>query len=80
MKFDKAEIENCLIYNNFAYGDREWYNVGDVIPRFLIYLEKYVSGLSYKCNEFNEREHIDLLRSEMEATFRMHTRRSEESR
>ena len=54
--------------------------MGDVIPRFLVYLEKYVQGLSAKCKEFDDREHIDLLRSEMEATFRLHTKRSEESR
>lgn len=65
-----AEISDCLQYQKFKYADNEWDNVSDVIPRFLVYIEKYLAGISDKCKEFDEREHIDLLRAEMEATFR----------
>ena len=75
-----AEITDCLQYQKFQYADTEWNNVSDVIPRFLVYMEKYIAGLSEKCNEFNEREHIDLLRSEMEITFRKHVKNAEVSR
>ena len=79
-KYDRAEITDCLQYQKFKYSDDEWANVSDVIPRFLVYMEKYMTGISEKCNEFNEREHIDLLRSEMEITFRLHTKNADISR
>ena len=53
-------------YQKFKYDQSEWDNIATVVPRFLIYLEKYVSGISAKCHEFNEREHIDHLREDFQ--------------
>lgn len=55
------------MYNDFKYEQSEWDNIATVIPRFLIYLEKYISGISSKCYEFNEREHVNHLRQDFQA-------------
>ena len=53
-------------YQKFKYEQTEWDNIATVVPRFLIYLEKYMCGISAKCHEFNEREHIDHLREDFQ--------------
>ena len=54
-----------LSYHKVRFDQKEWDNVAPIVPRFLMYLEKYVEGLSEKCSDFDEREHIDHLRVEM---------------
>ena len=53
-------------YSDFDYEEYEWDNVAKIIPRFLIHLEKFMKGISSTCDEFNDREHVDNLRDDLE--------------
>jgi hypothetical protein len=33
-------------YNKFAYEKHEWDNIPTIVPRYVIYLAKYVEGMS----------------------------------
>jgi len=57
---------NGLNYEKFPYESHEWDNIAPVVPRFFLYLEKYMKSVSGIVNEFNEREHVDELRSFIE--------------
>ena len=65
-KMEGKEIENCLNYVKFKYDQTEWDNIATVVPRFSLYLEKYLSGISSVCHEFNERETVSQLRFDLE--------------
>ena len=54
-----------MTYHQVRFDKKEWDNVAPVVPRFLIYLEKYVKGLTEKCYEFNERESVMDLRADL---------------
>lgn len=45
---------------------QEWDNIPGIVPRYIIYLSKYVNGLSDVCREFTERETVAQLRLMME--------------
>ena len=57
---------NGLHYEAFVYEGHEWDNVPGVVPRFFLYLEKYMKSVSSIINEFNERQHVDDLRAYVE--------------
>ena len=60
------DIGNCLQYQKFKYDSSEWDNVANVVPRYSIYLEKYLEKISEKCQEFNKRETVLHLRGDLE--------------
>ena len=64
-KIEAYKIDNCLVYNKFAYEKHEWDNIPGIVPRYVIYLSKYMMGLVDFCHEMNTREHIDHLRGDM---------------
>ena len=64
-KIESLDIEDCLIYNHFAYQKHEWDNIPGIVPRYVIYLSKYISGLSSTCKEFSERESAYDLRQDL---------------
>ena len=75
-----SRIENALKYNQVRFDKREWDNVAPIVPRFLMYLEKYIEGLSEKCHEFNEREHVKDLRADMTQRIKEVNEQIEENR
>lgn len=52
-------------YNKFAYEKHEWDNIPTIVPRYVIYLSKYVEGISQFCLEVRNRETTKDLRDHM---------------
>jgi hypothetical protein len=50
----------------FAYEKHEWDNIPSIVPRYVIYLSKYIAGISAICKEVTDRESTYDLRMEME--------------
>lgn len=62
-KIEQFQIEDCMSYNKFAYEKHEWDNIPTIVPRYVIYLAKYVEGLSNFCFEVRARESTKELRT-----------------
>ena len=62
-KIESFKIENCLTFNKFAYEKHEWDNIPAIVPRYVIYLAKYMEGICQISDEFNNRETTMSLRS-----------------
>lgn len=54
-----------MVFNTFAYEKHEWDNIPVIVPRYIIYLAKYMAGICEICNDFYSREHIKDLRDDM---------------
>jgi len=54
-----------MTYNKFAYEKHEWDNIPTIVPRYVIYLSKYVEGLSQFGMEVRGRETTMDLRTHM---------------
>ena len=61
--------DNLLNYKGFEYKTYEWDNVPHIMPRLAFHLEAYIKGLVKLCSEYDERETVQELRSEMERRF-----------
>jgi len=44
--WEMQEVKDPLNYNEFLYERHEFENIPAVVPRFSIYLAKYVKGLT----------------------------------
>lgn len=64
-KIESFKIDNCLQYNKFAYEKHEWDNIPAIVPRYVIYIAKYMEGLCNISDEFNKRESTIDLRTDM---------------
>ena len=64
-KIEAHQIEDCLQYNTFAYEKHEWDNIPAIVPRYVIYLSKYMAGIVGVCKEFSDRERTDQLRADL---------------
>lgn len=65
-KVENDKIDNCLNYQKFKYQKQEWDNIPGIVPRYVIYLSKYIEGLSIFCSDLNARETVASLRTDME--------------
>ena len=65
-KIESQTLQNCLVYNRFAYDKHEWDNIPSIVPRYTIYLAKYMSGLCEVANDLYSREHVKDLRADIE--------------
>ena len=65
-KIESQQIANCLDYNVFAYERHEWDNIPGIVPRYVIYLAKYMQGICDACKEFDGRETTLQLRNDMQ--------------
>lgn len=63
------DVENFLVYKDFQYQRHEWDNIPVIVPRFIIYLSKYVKGISSFCRHQSEQETTAALRQDFEARF-----------
>ena len=52
-------------YNKFAYEKHEWDNIPTIVPRYVIYLAKYIEGISEFCFEVRARETTLDLRNDL---------------
>lgn len=64
-KVEEYQIEDCMQYNKFAYEKHEWDNIPTIVPRYVIYLSKYIDGISKFCFEVREREPTQDLRADL---------------
>lgn len=48
----KSDTPDPYSYKQFEYENYEWDNIGKIVPKFLIHLEKYVKGISASVDEF----------------------------
>ena len=65
-RIEQQTIADCLEYNVFAYEKHEWDNIPGIVPRYVIYLAKYMQGICDTCKEFDERETVYSLRTDMQ--------------
>ena len=65
-KIEGQEVDDVLVYNNFRYEKHEWDNIPGIVPRYIIYLAKYMEGICKASNEFDARETTLSLRTDME--------------
>jgi hypothetical protein len=65
-RIEQQTIADCLEYNVFAYEKHEWDNIPGIVPRYVIYLAKYMQGICAACKEFDERETVFSLRTDMQ--------------
>ena len=64
-KVEQYQIEDCMQYNKFAYEKHEWDNIPTIVPRYVIYLAKYIEGISEFCFEVRARETTLDLRNDL---------------
>ena len=57
-KVESYEISDVLTYNTFIYEKHEWDNIPGIVPRYVIYLAKYMHGICGICKEFAMREKV----------------------
>ena len=57
-------MENCLFYKDFHYLKHEWDNIPIIVPRYLIYLSKYINGLANFCKRIDDGESTISLRED----------------
>lgn len=61
-KIKKKEIANPLIYDEFLYEKNEWDNIPGIVPKYVIYLSKYIKGLSEFCYTLSQKETVNSIR------------------
>jgi hypothetical protein len=55
------EVEDPLVFKPLQYEMQEWENIPTVVPRFVIYLSKYINGISNFCNDLRTMETTEAL-------------------
>lgn len=63
---ESTEVENCLQYSKFNYEKHEWDNIPVIVPKYVIYLSKYMNGVCNILDEVYSRETTKDLRYDME--------------
>ena len=63
LRLEGKRINNPLVYEKIKYPSHEWDNIPPVIPRFIIQLEKYMSGLTAAVKTQSELETVASLRA-----------------
>lgn len=65
------EVKNCLEYVDFQFSKHEWDNIPGILPRFLFYISKYVSGLSSFCKEVSTHETTESIREDLNCKYKV---------
>ena len=65
--WELQEVHDPLKYQEFIYERHEFENIPGVVPRFSIYLSKYIKGLSSFCQTMSKGEPTAKLRSDLES-------------
>ena len=58
-----------MMYKDFQYERHEWDNIPIIVPRFIIYMSKYVKGLSSFAKRQNEMETTEELRRDLDRRY-----------
>jgi hypothetical protein len=67
------DVENFMLYKDFQYERHEWDNIPIIVPRFIIYLSKYVKGLSSFARKQSEMESTEDLREDLDRRYKVKT-------
>jgi hypothetical protein len=59
-------VENFMLYKDFQYERHEWDNIPIIVPRYIIYLSKYVKGISGYCKYQSELEPTATIRHDLD--------------
>jgi hypothetical protein len=59
------DVENFMLYKDFQYQRHEWDNIPVIVPRFIIYLSKYIKGISAYCKFIDSEESAKSLREDI---------------
>ena len=65
------DVENCLSYKDFQYQRHEWDNIPIIVPRYIIYLSKYINGLTRFCKKAEESETTASLRADIDSKYQL---------
>ena len=63
------DVDNPLVYKDFQYQRHEWDNIPVVVPRFIIYLSKYMKGISGYCTHLDECETTESIRMDLDGKY-----------
>ena len=64
-KIEAQQVHDPLVFKDFTYEKHEWDNIPGIVPRYVIYLAKYMNGLCKISSEFDSRETTFDLRNDM---------------
>lgn len=59
-----------MLYKDFQYERHEWDNIPIIVPRYIIYLSKYVKGISGYCKYQSELEPSANVRRDLDDRYR----------
>ncbi len=62
---------NYLEYKDFMYQKHEWDNIPTIVPRYMIYLGKYMKGISGFCHKVSTSESTYSLRLDLDNKFQV---------
>lgn len=65
------EVKDCLQYVDFRFSKHEWDNIPGILPRFMFYLSKYVSGLSGFCKHVSQQESTESIRADLNLKYKV---------
>jgi len=65
------DVENFLVYKDFQYERHEWDNIPIIVPRFIIYLSKYMKGISGFCKTQSELEPTADIRYDLDIRYKV---------
>jgi hypothetical protein len=65
------DVENFLLYKDFQYQRHEWDNIPIIVPRFIIYLSKYIKGLAGYAKGIDEQEKPESLRADLDYRYQV---------
>ena len=62
---EATNIDDCLKYDVFTYEKHEWDNIPAIVPRYIIYLAKYMQGVVGISHDLYNREDVRDLRADL---------------
>lgn len=63
------DVENFMVYKEFQYQRHEWDNIPIIVPRFIIYLSKYIKGMTTYVKRLDESESTLSLRQDLDSKY-----------
>jgi len=55
-KIENQKIKDPLVWEQLKYERNEWDNIPGIVPKYVIYVAKYVEGISAFCKKLHDAE------------------------
>ena len=55
-KIENQKIKDPLVWEQLKYERNEWDNIPGIVPKYVIYVSKYVEGISAFCKKLHDAE------------------------